>query len=47
MIDDLYRHYVPPTVSNRKNIYTAKLSDSEIITIALCGELMGIDSENV
>ena len=24
----------------------AKLSDSEIITISICGELIGVDSEN-
>jgi hypothetical protein len=46
IIDDLYKENVPSSISNRKRISDAKLSDSEIITISLCGELLGIDSEN-
>lgn len=46
IIDDLYRHFAPPEVINRRHISDAKLSDSEIITISICGELAGIDSEN-
>ena len=46
IIDDLYQQYVPSEVANRNNIFEAKLSDSEIITISICGELAGIDSEN-
>ena len=46
MIDDLYQQYAPISVSNRRYIKDAKLSDSEIITISICGELVGIDSEN-
>lgn len=46
MIDDLYQQYAPISVSNRRHIKDAKLSDSEIITISICGELVGIDSEN-
>lgn len=45
VIDDLYQSYAPNCVRNRKNIKYAKLSDSEIITIGICGELVGIDSE--
>lgn len=45
IIDDLYLQYAPDTVSKRRNIMNAKLSDSEIITISICGELIGIDSE--
>ena len=45
LIDDLYQEYVPVSISKRRQIQTAKLSDSEIITIAICGETMGIDSE--
>ena len=45
LIDDLYQEYVPSSISQRRQIQTAKLSDSEIITIAICGETMGIDSE--
>ncbi len=46
IIDDLYRHYAPPEVTKRRHVLDAKLSDSEIITVSLCGELVGIDSEN-
>ena len=46
MIDDLYRRYAPPEVAKRRHALDAKLSDSEIITVSLCGELAGIDSEN-
>ena len=45
LIDDLYQEYTPSSISQRRQIQTAKLSDSEIITIAICGEVMGIDSE--
>lgn len=46
VIDDLYQQFVPASVSQRRNAGTAKMSDSEIITLSICGELMGIDSEN-
>lgn len=46
IIDDLYWKYVPETISRRRRIRDAKLSDSEIITISICGELAGVDSEN-
>lgn len=46
LIDDLYHQFAPPEVTSRRNILDAKLSDSEIITISICGELAGIDSEN-
>ena len=45
LIDDLYQEYTPSSISQRRQIQTAKLSDSEIITIAICGEVMGIASE--
>ena len=44
-IDDLYHAYAPVFVIQRRNVEQAKLSDSEIITISVCGELVGIDSE--
>ena len=47
LIDDLYKKVAPNQVKYRRNIDKALLSDSEIITIALCGELVGVDSENV
>ena len=46
IIDDLYQQFVPPAVSQRRNVTTAKISDSEIITLCICSELTGIDSEN-
>ena len=46
IIDELYFRYVPDAVSKRRNVFNAKLSDSEIITISICGELIGVDSEN-
>lgn len=46
MIDDLYKLFAPAAVSQRRNINQAKLSDSEVITLSICGELLGIDSEN-
>ena len=45
LIDDLYQTYAPVSVTQRRNVEQAKLSDSEIITISICGELFGIDSE--
>lgn len=44
-IDDLYHAHAPTSVTQRRNVEQAKLSDSEIITISICGELAGIDSE--
>ena len=46
IIDDLYQQYAPISISHRKHVKDAKLSDSEIITISVCGELIGIDSES-
>ncbi|MBO8463542.1 MAG: hypothetical protein IAC13_06375 [Firmicutes bacterium] len=46
LVDDLYQRYVPKSVSTRRNIDHSKTTDSEIITISLCGEIVGIDSEN-
>lgn len=46
LIDDLYQLHAPPSIAKRKQIHRSRLSDSEIITIAICGELVGIDSEN-
>ncbi len=46
IIDDLYQQFVPSSVSQRRNITSAKMSDSEIITLSICCELVGINSEN-
>ena len=45
VIDDLYHQFAPPEVISRRHVLDAKLSDLEIITISICGELAGIDSE--
>ncbi len=46
IIDDLYHQFVPSSVSKRRNITAAKMSDSEVITLSICSEVIGIDSEN-
>ncbi len=46
LIDDLYHQFVPSSVSKRRNITAAKMSDSEVITLSICSEVIGIDSEN-
>lgn len=46
IIDDLYQHIAPPEISGRRNVQQARLSDPELITISVCGELAGVDSEN-
>ena len=45
IIDDIYQSTTPPEVKNRLHKEKAKLSDSEIITISIVGELMTNDSE--
>ena len=47
LVDDLYKKVAPKSVKHRPNIHKAILSDSEIIIIALCAEIMEINSENV
>lgn len=46
IIADLYHHFAPPEVIRRRHVLDTKLSDPEIITISICGESAGIDSEN-
>ena len=45
IIDDVYNEIIPIGIMNRRNIKDSKLSDSEIITISIVGELLTIDSE--
>ena len=45
IIDDIYNNIIPINIRNRRNIHDSKLSDSEIITISIIGELLTIDSE--
>ena len=46
IIDDIYQKVAPTHIANRCNINDSILSDSEIITISIVGELLTIDSEN-
>ena len=46
LVDDLYKEVVPKEIKYRLNWNKAVLSDSEVITIAIMGEVMSIDSEN-
>jgi len=45
VIDDIYQQIVPIDIKHRRNSGSLKMSDSEIITIRLVGELFTIDSE--
>ena len=45
IIDDIYNEIIPICIMNRRNIQDSKLSDNEIITISIVGELLTIDSE--
>ena len=45
IIDDIYNEIIPIGIRNRRNIKDSKLSDSEIITISIVGELLTINSE--
>ena len=45
LVDDLYKQLVPLPVLQRRNVSTAKMSDSEIIALGICSEVIGIDSE--
>lgn len=45
IIDDLYQEITPEYIKARKNTNYSILSDSEIITISIVGELLSIDSE--
>lgn len=45
LVDDLYKTYIAEEIQKRLNKNYAILSDSEIITISIVGELLTIDSE--
>lgn len=45
IIDDIYQEVTPTYIKNRRNVGDSILSDSEIITISIVGELLTIDSE--
>lgn len=45
IIDDIYHKVTPTHIANCCNINTSVMSDSEIITISIVGELLTIDSE--
>jgi hypothetical protein len=46
IIDDIYKKIIPTNIQHRRNKSRSKLSDSEIITISIAGELHTVDSEN-
>jgi hypothetical protein len=46
IIDDIYKEIIPTNIQHRRNKARSKLSDSEIITISIVGELHTVDSEN-
>ena len=45
IIDDIYHQIIPDSIRFRRNYFKSKLSDSEIITLAIVGEIHGISSE--
>lgn len=45
IIDEIYHVVAPTHVRERRNIKASKMSDSEIITISVVGELLTINSE--
>ena len=45
IIDDIYKRVTPTHIKKRCNINDSIMSDSEIITISIVGELLTIDSE--
>lgn len=46
IVDDMYQKYAPVQVKKRKNVSKSRISDPEIIAIALTGEMLGVNSEN-
>ncbi len=42
IIDDIYKEIVPKHIKNRRNKPKSLISDSEIITISIIGELLTI-----
>ena len=43
--DDIYHKIIPDSIRFRRNYTESKLSDSEVITLAIVGEIHGISSE--
>ncbi len=46
IIDDIYKAIIPKHIQNHRNNPKSLLSDSEVITISIMGELLTIYSEN-
>lgn len=44
-MQDIYHRIITEQIRYRRNYYCSKLSDSEIITLAVIGEIHGIYSE--
>lgn len=45
LVSDLYKYYALPAIPRRNGMKRMVMSDVEIITISITGELMSIDSE--
>ena len=45
IVDDIYHQVIPDHIRFRRNYSVSKLSDSEVITLAIVGEVHGIHSE--
>jgi IS5 family transposase len=45
IVSELYQKVAPDSVKRRRNIDKRKLSDADVIALAILGELLGIDSE--
>ncbi|AKL96103.1 transposase IS4 family protein [Clostridium aceticum] len=45
LIDNIYKEITPTHIKKRRNINESILSDSQIITLSIVGELLTIDSE--
>ena len=45
LIRDLYEKYTPTETRHRNGVKRMIMSDTEIITISIVGELMSVDSE--
>lgn len=47
IIDELYHQFALPEVAKRRHVLDAKLSDSEIITISLCGVMPRVSEQKL
>lgn len=45
LVSDLYEKYAPAEIRHRNGVDRMVMSDTEIITISIVGELMSVDSQ--